>query len=265
MTVPADPGIGTPALSARTVEGRDAGLAFPGIVHPDWAERWPWLTQGLTWKGTDGAFDLGLAGTNPVGPALARWKALADGLGFGAVVVARQVHGARVLDHAHVHRGLLLTGPADGHATAERGLLLAVSVADCVPVHLVAPGVPAVALLHAGWRGTAAGILEDGIAGLTRAFGCAAADLHVHLGPAICGRCYEVGPEVYEALGLRPPERPEPLDLRRILFRRAVSAGVEPGNITAASACTRCESDRFFSYRAGASGRQIAWLGLRST
>src|SRR5690606_25438459 len=106
------------------------------------------------------------------------------------------------LPHHHTgSAGLQLAGSADGHATMLADLLLAVSVADCIPVSLVDPGRRAIALLHAGWRGVAAGIITEGIAALRRLAGSSPADLHLHLGPAICGSCYEVGPEVYAALG----------------------------------------------------------------
>src|SRR5690606_18360795 len=101
----------------------------------------------------------------------------------------------------------------DGHATRAPGLLLAVSVADCVPVSLVDPERRAVALLHAGWRGAAAGILERGLEVLAERLLARPEDLHVHLGPAICGGCYEVGPEVHRALGLPEPPAPAPVDL----------------------------------------------------
>lgn len=250
-------------VSARTVDERSVGPAFPGLVHPEWADCWPWLAQGTTWRGEDGSFDPGLAGTNPVGPTLQRWRELGAALGFRAIVAARQVHGARVLEHVRYSDGLLLAGLADGHATGQPGLLLAVSIADCVPVFVLAPAVRAIALLHAGWRGTAAGILEAGVATLTDSFDCTPADLRIHLGPAICGRCYEAGPEVHAALGLVRPGTPEPVDLRQHLALKAISAGVAPDGITSSSACTRCEPDRFFSHRAGARGRQLAWLGIR--
>ncbi len=247
---------------ARPVSEVEAGDGPPRLVQPEWAERWPWLRQGITWAGPDGTFDLGLSGRGPVGEVLARWRRLRESLGFASAVHARQVHGARVLVHDVVQTGFLLGDSADAHVTARTGLLLTVSVADCVPVFVAAPENRAVALLHAGWRGTAAGVLEAGIHALAAAAGARSTGFHVHFGPAICGDCYEVGAEVHAALGLAPPAARAPVDLRRALFERAVAAGVDPSAITRSTACTRCDATRFFSHRNGSAGRQAAWLGL---
>jgi copper oxidase (laccase) domain-containing protein len=140
-------------------------------------------------------------------------------------------------------------------------VLLAVTIADCVPVFVVDAGARAVCLLHAGWRGTAAGVLERGLERMTaRGMG---ADVHVHLGPAICGSCYEVGPEVFAALGEPVPSRPTPIDLRGVLARRAVAAGVDPSRVTVSAHCTRCTGSELFSHRGGDRGRQVGYLGIR--
>src|SRR5690606_7559315 len=91
--------------------------------------------------------------------------------------------------------GWLRADGADGHLTVLPGTSFAVTVADCVPVFVAHP-TGAAALLHAGWRGTAAGILPAAVR-LLADRGAAATHLRVHLGPAICGACYEVSPDVY--------------------------------------------------------------------
>jgi len=250
------------AAAARVREERVPGTV-PWYVHREWAARFPWLIQGITGRG-DGPepFDLGLAGSVPVGTALGRWRALRDALGCARAVHARQVHGAALLWHGPGAPGLELTEAADAHATRTEGVLLTVSVADCVPVFLVDPEERAVALLHAGWRGTAAGVLEAGVETLIRA-GSRPAVLRMHCGPAICGECYEVGPEVHEALGLPVPPGAEPVDLRAVLAERAARLGIDPAHITTSEYCTRCGSPPFFSHRAGQAGRQFAGLALR--
>ena len=191
-----------------------------------------------------------------------RWELLAD-TGCGSVVHARQVHGCEIAMHGATPPGLLLVPPCDGHATRRSGTLLAVSVADCVPIFVVAPQVRAVMLLHAGWRGAAAGILEAGLAMLKSRLGTRVRDAHIHMGPAICGRCYEVGREVHEALGLPRPASPaRPVDLRRVLADRALACGADPASLTISSFCTRCSDTPFFSHRGGDAGRQIAVLGI---
>jgi copper oxidase (laccase) domain-containing protein len=82
-------------------------------------------------------------------------------------------------------------------------------------------------------------------------------ETRVHLGPAICGRCYEVGPDVYSAVTGTAVDRPTLLDLRQVIAQQARQAGVAA---TISSWCTRCHNDRFFSHRAGDSGRQLGVL-----
>lgn len=86
----------------------------------------------------------------------------------------------------------------------------------------------------------------------------------MHLGPAICGSCYEVGPEVFGALGLPTPDGPTPLDLRAALAERAAAEGVPSTSITVSGHCTRCTDSGLFSHRGGDAGRQVGYLGLRS-
>lgn len=182
--------------------------------------------------------------------------------GFSSAAHDRQVHGARVRVHRNPAPGLILANGHDGHATVQPGILLTVSVADCVPIFLVAPRTPGIALLHGGWRGTAAGILERGVDALTGLTGEGVEDLALHLGPAICGDCYKVGPEVHEALGLARPPGPRPVDLRAVLSERASSLGLR--EISISRHCTLCGDSPFFSHRGGAAGRQLGILGLRA-
>jgi copper oxidase (laccase) domain-containing protein len=137
-----------------------------------------------------------------------------------------------------------------------------VTVADCVPASLVDPERRAVALLHAGWRGVAAGILQRGLAVLGERWGSRPADLWLHLGPAICGACYEVGPEVFEALGLEVPAAPQPLDLRKLLAHGAAFAGVCEERISVSVHCTRCGGPELWSHRAGDRQRQAGFLAI---
>jgi YfiH family protein len=131
---------------------------------------------------------------------------------------------------------------------------LGVTIADCVPVFLAHPS-GTVGLLHAGWRGTAGKILSAGLA-MMRADGLALRDVRVHMGPAICGRCYEVGPDVYKQITGRESSGPKTVDLREMLALEARAAGVMHVSISAR--CTRCDNDVHFSHRAGDGGRQVA-------
>lgn len=262
MTAPSPP-TASPALPdgvIRVREPRRAG-GVPLHVHPDWPDRWPWIVQGTTGRGEEHApFDLGLFGASPVGATLERWRALRSAVAMPAAVHSRQVHGAEIAAHeGEPAPGLRIMEGMDGHTTDRSGLLLTVSVADCVPVFLVNPASRRVALLHGGWRGTAAGIVP---AGIERLGGGNEAGLHVHLGPAICGACYEVGPEVHEALGLSVPASNTPVDVRAVQARHAIEAGVPPEQVTVSEHCTRC-GEGFFSHRGGDAARQMGVLGIR--
>jgi purine-nucleoside/S-methyl-5'-thioadenosine phosphorylase / adenosine deaminase len=133
--------------------------------------------------------------------------------------------------------------------TNERTLLL--RYADCTPVLLADMTQPAVAAVHAGWRGSAARAASAGVEALAEAFGSRPRDLVAGIGPAIGPCCYEVGPEVVDAFA----ERPElfhgrKLDLWEANRQALIEAGVPAQQIEVAGICTRCESDRFFSHRA---------------
>jgi polyphenol oxidase len=244
----------------------------PLWVHPQWRQRFEWLVQGTTGAGEDvPPFDLGLFGASPAGEVTGRWWALRHGLGMPAAVHARQVHGAELSVHAAAPlRGLHLGDGIDGHVSRVPGLLLAVSVADCVPVFLVDARRRALALLHAGWKGVAGGILEAGLARMLAEFESTAADLWMHCGPAICGHCYEVGPEVHASVrpDLPTPHAPTPIDLRAALAARALDHGLAAERITLSSHCTLCggagEPGSFFSHRGGRVERQMALLGVQT-
>lgn len=198
----------------------------------------------------------GTASDEPVRVVMGRWAALRDELrpGGARLATAVQVHGSTVLVHEPGWSGWLRADAADGHLSIERGTGLAVSIADCVPVFIAHPS-GAIALLHSGWRGTAARIVEQAIDALA-ARGFAASDLLVHTGPAICGDCYEVSGDVYAQLTGTNPGRPTTIDLRALIAEHARARGVK--HITTSASCTRCNNDLFFSHRAGDAGRQLA-------
>ncbi len=258
-----------PALArgVAVVEEVRAAGDVPLWVHPAWSERLPWLAQGTTGRGEgDPGFDLGLAGSQPVGAALDRWRALRAALGAHTVVHARQVHGADVWTHRERGApGVAVMDGFDGHVSALPGLLLAVGVADCVPVSLVDLDRRAVALVHAGWKGAAAGIVEGAATALHAEWGSMAEDLLLHCGPAICGECYEVGPEVHAAVrpACAPPHAPRPIDLRAAIAERALALGLREENVTVSAHCTRCGPGAFFSHRGGDPARQMGVLGVR--
>jgi len=195
------------------------------------------------------------------------------------IVVARQVHGARVLRvKASDDQEEIARTAADGLCTDAPGLALGIFVADCVPALVVDPRTGAVAAVHAGWRGTVAGVLPAAVRALADEFGARPGDLRVALGPAIGPCCFEVGPEVvaaFEALftdaRAHGVVRPSPrgaagkanVDLKaanRLLLERA---GVAAEAIDAGPECTHCDRARFFSFRrdGSATGQLMGLVG----
>ena len=202
------------------------------------------------------AGSFGTQSDEPIREVMARWSSLRSRLGAPRLATAAQVHGDSILEHDGSWVGWLRGDAADGHLARVAGTAMAVTVADCVPVFVAHPSGIA-AILHSGWRGTAAGITERALARL-KALGYAPNELLVHLGPAICGRCYEVSADVAQQLTGRDPGRHVTVDLRQLIARRARSLGVS--EVTASPYCTRCDNDRFFSHRAGDVGRQLGVL-----
>jgi polyphenol oxidase len=260
--------VALPGGVVRVTEQR-SGSTVPIYRHPHWPQRHPWIEQGITWRGEPEPFDLGLFGDTPVAQLQRRWRALREATAMPRAVHAHQVHGASVVRQGQGNPGLFIADAADGHTTRHAGILLTISVADCVPIYLLDPERRAAALLHAGWRGVAAGMLEEGITLARTEWASEPRSLELHLGPAICGGCFEVGVEVAMRLGITAGSGASPdgrlhLDLRAVLAQRAIRRGVAPERITVSSHCTRCGDAGFFSHRGGDTGRQMAFLGIRS-
>jgi len=204
---------------------------------------------------TRAAGSFGVASSEPVRDVMARWDRLRADLAPAGprLSTARQVHGDRVLLHGTGWEGWLRGGDADGHLAMDRGTGMAVSIADCVPVFLAHPS-GAIALLHSGWRGTATRIVERAI-DLLESRGIPSIELFLHLGPSICGQCYEVSPDVYRQITGSVVDHPTPVDLRAVIADHARLRGVR--RISVSASCTRCDNDRFFSHRGGDEGRQL--------
>jgi len=175
----------------------------------------------------------------------------------------RQVHGATVRRLAGPPDPAAEPSPADGQATSAPGVVPLVLVADCLPIALAGEG--AVAMLHAGWRGLAAGVVEEGV-NAVRTLG-AGDRLEAAIGPGVGDCCYQVGSEVLA----RFSEHPEAvtshgsggrLDLKAIAAARLVNAGVDA--VHDSGLCTVCsDPGLFFSHRRDGqrTGRQagVVW------
>jgi polyphenol oxidase len=150
----------------------------------------------------------------------------------------------------------------DGRATRLPGVAIAALSADCLPVAIAGSG--ATAMVHAGWRGLAAGVLEAGVRAVR---GLSADDgpgvLAAAIGPGAGPCCYQVGDEVFDAFAAHPEARDgDRIDLKAIAAARLTAAGV--GEVHDLGMCTICAPELFFSHRRdrGVTGRQagLAWL-----
>jgi YfiH family protein len=236
--------------------------AIPRFELPRWRDELG-LIAGITGRGGEagGGFDLGLWSEAPVGELMSRWRRFRASLpGFSTVVLGNQVHGTEVRTVGSAGGWLQVEG-VDGWVTASPGVLLTVTVADCIPVYLAVPG-RGIALLHAGWRGTAGGILARGVERLLAVAKASAADIVMHCGVGICGQCYEVGSEVVRGCGRRVEGAgPWHLDLREVLAEQAAALGI--GAVTRSGHCSAHDRPTFYSHRAsrGVDGRMVAYLG----
>jgi YfiH family protein len=194
------------------------------------------------------------------------------------LATCRQVHGADVRSLGGETSGALDTNEerCDALVTDAPRILLGVQTADCVPVLLGDARSGACAAVHAGWRGTAAGVVTAALARMRAEYDTRPADVRAAIGPAALGCCYEVGADVSETFRARFPYAGELLtptreghariDLHRANRRQLTDAGVAPARIHAAPLCTICRDDLFFSYRRdkklhGRTGRLLAVVG----
>jgi len=188
------------------------------------------------------------------------YQRLAGALGIDRMHLTTtwQVHGNLVLVADEANRGTRL-GQADGIATGKPGVPLIQRYADCTPIILYDPEHCAVALIHAGWRGTLAGAAVAGVQAMVRAFGSVPEALVAGIGPAIGPCCYEVGPEVATQarttfgskvadswLTLGSNNRPY-FDLWSANFWQLQHVGVR--HVELAGICTACHRDEFYSHR----------------
>jgi len=145
----------------------------------------------------------------------------------------------------------------DAVITGRKGIMLGIQVADCVPVLLFDRVKRVISAVHAGWRGTASGILIKTIMTMKERFSCNPLDLVIAMGPSIRWCCYKVGSEVIEAVTritgegeyILQRDVQYCLDLPSANRQQALKMGVPGENIWISEFCTFCEHERFYSYR----------------
>lgn len=209
-----------------------------------------------------------MPGAPAVQPPPELWTSIADQFGVDPTMVVRvrQVHGRRVMVVRPPVEGRAATPPglqdADAIAGAVGDAVLTVRVADCMPLLLAGPSGAVVAAVHAGWRGTAAGIIGEAVRTLHREWHVAPGTIVAVVGPSIGPCCYQVGPDVAAAFAaagwderscarwFRPDvEDRLRLDLWTAAVDQFVAEGVPAGAVHASGLCTACHLDAFYSYR----------------
>lgn len=255
-------------------------------------QQFPWLRHGFSTRigglsSVYGPGELNLGFTKDddaeavAGNRLLFLSAVA-GDGPTEMLTVRQVHGTRVLtvgpgDGVSLLRDGRAIEEADGMLSCVAGAMLAVQAADCVPVLIADTGKRVVGAFHAGWRGTVAGIVEQGIAQMRQEFGCRVEDLTGAVGPAIGPCCYTVGEEVLHrfaaAFGYAAElfeQRGEQmyLDLHAANRRQLLTAGLSADRVNVVGECTACSRvdgrRKYFSHRAerGFTGRAMGMIGI---
>lgn len=255
-----------------------AALVPLPVLRPDWPA--PAGVSGLVStreggvsQGAWASLNISMAvGDDPQAVAENR-RRLVDALG-APIVWMNLVHGAQVVKIGHAD----LSRPrpvADAAWTDESGVACAVTAADCLPVLFSTTDGRAVAVAHAGWRGLAAGVLENTVEALVTGTGCAPGDVLAWLGPCIGAEAFEVGLDVVEAFAAhghaadRFVARPRPdgearwlADLPNLARDRLRAAGIT--RLSGEAPCTASGASRFFSYRRDRiCGRMVAAVWRR--
>lgn len=193
-----------------------------------------------------------------------------------ALVTVRQVHGSDILvidepneDYAH-----FLGVESDAIITNQPHVMIGVCVADCAPILLLDPENRVAAAVHAGWQGTAAGLVAKAVAGMKTLFGSTPAAIQAAIGPCIGQCCYEVDTPVrqafvqggvpWDACARQSGEGKWHLSLSEANRHLLLTAGLPAAAIQAADMCVSCQRELFFSYRRdnGDTGRQMGFIML---
>jgi len=200
---------------------------------------------------------------------------------FGAkieqLLTVTQVHGTDILvvDAPNQDFTHFLKLECDGIVTNQRRIMIGVGVADCLPLLMFDPVRQVIAVLHAGWKGTAAGIARKGVAAMVNDFGSRPGDIHAAIGPGIGPCCYEVDEPVSEAFAAESAIWHEStseigrgkwkLDLTAANRLQLLDCGLSSERIETTHQCVCCTPELFFSYRRDKceTGRHLGFILLR--
>jgi len=242
----------------------------PVIPNEGFVHGFPERTGGVS-TGLRSSLNLGVRWGDDEANVATNRRLLAEHAGYdpAQLVATRHVHGTRVW---RVGEPLAEGAEFDGLVSDRVGPVLGAFAADCVPLVFAEPEARVCGAAHAGWRGTVGGIATNVITRLIE-LGARADRVRVALGPSIGPCCFEVGPEVVAEFRavlddlpgmIVPGPHKDHIDLRVATRSFLERAGVRPENIDDRPPCTRCEGDRFFSYRRDGreGGVHMGFIGL---
>ena len=203
----------------------------------------------------------------------------AVGTDVHSLAFSRQVHGDTVRTITAADAGKGLDSPVDYEADAlitdVPGVALTVFTADCLPILLYDPVRRVAGAVHAGWRGTALGVVTRAVDRMVDCYGCERLDILAAIGPGISKCCFETHEDVpnamTEAMGAAAlpyiqvlPSGKFRLDLKGLNVRRLESAGLTQEHIAVSDDCTACLPEKYWSHRVtrGERGSQAAMIAL---
>lgn len=160
------------------------------------------------------------------------------------IVFANQIHGTSVKKVSLADANSFIPY-CDGLITDDKNIYLCIFTADCMPVFMADTNGKAVALVHAGWRGLAAGILNNAVLSFDKDFNVKSKNIDVYIGPHIKQCCYQVGKEVLQSFNLNNDNNY--LSLAQQAKKQLNILGVK--NIIISPCCTYHNSNQFYSYR----------------
>jgi YfiH family protein len=295
----------------RTIHNNDEKQSSVELLRSPVLDQIPWLAHGFSTRrgGVSEVYGGGALNLSLTQDDTAKAVERNRGLLMGSLpqrppgktwelFTVRQVHSAVIWQ---IDQSDSVESPrtGDGLITGQPGVLVGIKTADCIPVILVDVRRRVVGAFHAGWRGTAARIVEKGVGEMQRRFGTNPKDIRAAVGPGIHSCCYEVGEELRSAfqsqfdyadalftesasgdeihrkypllfMNMRAPghgEEPSKLhlDLPEANRRQLLAAGIAERAISVSDLCTACRTDLLFSHRAerGRTGRMLAVAGIR--
>lgn len=160
----------------------------------------------------------------------------------GTLVTAEQVHGSAVSAIDLEMKGKKIPS-TDGLITNEPDIPLAIFTADCMPLFLASKNPAVVGVIHAGWRGLAAGIIKNSVHKIVEEYGAKESEIYASVGPHIRKCCYKIGEDLKTVFKTND----DMLDLEAIAVEQLKECGVR--FISSGRHCTAHEHDMFFSYR----------------